>query len=154
MAKSAMNKSAEFEHYYQELGNNKDKIFDSMKDVFMMAAAVGFRYSKTLPFSKSGGEPIALRFFNDDDRKIMDLIALSITDDIGILLSDDEIQDKKYKLIEDYANGGMSLMVDAFCKPVVDINELYKFVESFENSAKTVPKANVHDILQRAMDSI
>jgi len=154
MAKSGMNKSVEFEKYFQELGNSEHKIFDSMKDVFITAATLGFKYGNPIPFAKSAGEAISLRFFNDDDKKIMDLIALSATDDISILLNDEDFLDKKYKLIEEYANGGMKIMVDNFCKPVVDINELYKFVESFENNSSNSPKTSIDELLRRAMSSI
>jgi dnd system-associated protein 4 len=154
MAKSAMRKSEEYEFYFQELGNRADKIFDSMKDVFMMAVAVGFRYGQPLSFAKSAGENIALDYFNDDDKKIMDLVALSVTDDISILLSDDDYQEKKYKLIEEYANGGMKIMVDAFCKTGVDTSELYKFVEAFEGTPTVAPKADITDIIQGALNSL
>jgi len=153
MAKSSMRKSEEFEFYYQELGNKENKFFENMKDVYMMATAVGFKAGKSLAFSKSAGEDISLRYFSDDDKKIMDLIALSITDDISILLSDDEYQEKKYKLMEEYANGGMKIMVEAFCKPVVDISEFYKFVEAFEGNAEVARKINIVDLLQGAIDS-
>ena len=154
MAKSSMRKSEEFELYYQELGNKENKFFENMKDVYMMAIAVGFKCGQPLAFTKSAGEDIALRYFNDDDKKIMDLVALSITNEISILLSDDEYQEKKYKLLEDYANGGMKIMVDAFCKPVVDISEFYKFVEYFEINAEVAHKTNIVDLLQGAIDSL
>jgi len=154
MAKSSMRKSDQFEYYFQELGNKENKFFDNMKDVYMMAIAVGFKYGQPLPFTKSAGEDIALRYFNDDDKKIMDLLALSITDDISILLSEEEYQDKKYKLLEDYANGGMNIMVDAFCRPVIDISEFYKFVEAFEGNAEVAPKTDIAAFLKGAMESI
>jgi len=148
-----MRKSEEFELYFQELGNKENKFFDNMKDVYMMAIAVGFKYGQPLAFSKSAGEDIALRYFNDDDKKIMDLVALSVTDDISILLSDEEYQERKYKLLEEYANGGMKIMVEEFCKPVVDISEFYKFVEGFESNADVAYKTNIVDLLQGAIDS-
>ena len=153
MAKTAMNKSAEFEHYFQELGNREGRIFENMKDVYMMAIAVGFKFGQKLPFSKSAGEAIALRYFNDEDKKIMDLVALSASDDISILLSEDVHTDRKYKLLEEYANGGMKIMVDTFCRPVIDITEFYKFVESFEGNADVAHKASIVDLLQGAIDS-
>ena len=153
MAKSSMRKSEEYELYYQVLGNKENKFFENMKDVYMMAIAVGFKAGQSLPFSKSAGEDIALRYFNDDDKKIMDLVALTVVDDITILLSDDEYQERKYKLLEEYANGGMKIMVDAFCKPVVDISEFYKFVEAFDGNAEVARKTNIVDLLQGAIDS-
>ncbi len=155
MAKSAMNKSAEYEEYFQELGGNgKNKIFDNMKDVFMFAAAVGYKYNKCVPFVKRGGEPIGLRHFNEDDKKMIDLLALSVTNDISILFSEDEFVDKKYEIVEGLANGGMDIMVEAFCKPVIDITELFKFVESFEDGTGKIQKIDIASLLRGAMDSI
>lgn len=154
MAKTSMRKSEEFELYYQELGNKENKFFDTMKDVYMMAIAVGFRFGQRLAFNKSAGEDIALRYFNDDDKKVMDLVAYSAADDISILFSDDEYQEKKYKLLEEFANGGMKIMVEAFCKPVIDISEFYKFVESFESNAEVARKASIEDLLAGAINSI
>lgn len=62
MAKMALKKSAEYEQYFQELGNKPDKIFDTMKDVFMFAVTLGFRMKKRVAFQKSGGEDISFRF--------------------------------------------------------------------------------------------
>ena len=154
MAKSSMRKSEQFELYFQELGNKENKFFDSMKDVYMMAMAVGFKFGKSLPFTKSAGEDISLHYFGDDDKKIMDLLALTITDQIDILLSDDEHQNKKHKLLEEYANGGMSVMVESFCKPVIDIFDFYKFVESFEGNADVAQKMDIVALLKGAIDSI
>lgn len=155
MAKSAMNKSAEYEDYFQELGGNgKNTIFDSMKDVFMFAASLGYKYNKRIPVKKRGGEPIALRHFSDDDRKMIDLLALSVTNDISILFSEDEFVDKKYEIIEELANGGIGIMVDAFCKPVIDIDGYFKFVESFEDGNGKAQKIDIASMLRGAMESI
>ena len=155
MAKSAMNKASEHEDYYQELGGNgKSKIFDTMKDVFMFAAAVGYKYNKQISVMKRGGEPIALRHFSDDDKKMIDLLALSVTNDISILFSEDEFVDKKYEIVESLANGGMGIMIDAFCKPVIDEAELFKFVESFEDGSRRIQKVDIASMLRGAMDSL
>lgn len=155
MPKSALNKSAEYEQYYQDLGNNNEtKIFDTMKDVFMFAAALGFRNHRHIPIQKSGGEPISLRFFKDEDFNIFNVIALSHTNDISILLDDDEYKDKKYRIIEEYANGGMSILIEEICKPVVDVNAFKKFVETFYSETDQPKKSNLEDILSKAMDSI
>lgn len=154
MAKSALRKSAEYEQYFQELGNKPDKIFDSMKDVFMFAATLGFQKKKRVPIAKSAGEDISLRFFKDEDENIFNIIALTDTGEMSILLPDDEYRDKKYKIIEEYANGGMSFMVDEFCKPIVDEGAFRRFVETFEDTSGEQQKVSLEDILGRAIESI
>lgn len=155
MAKSAMRKSTEFEQYYQALGNRPEtKIFETMKDVFMFAATLGFRQDKRLPFAKAGGEDISLRFFRDEDMSIFDIIALSVTQEMYMLLSDDEYRDKKLALIEEFANGGMSIMIDEFCKPDINERAFRRFIESFEDASGTQPKASLEDILAKAIESV
>ena len=154
MAKSALRKSADYEQYFQELGNKPDKIFDSMKDVFMFAATLGFRKRKRMPIAKSAGEDISLRIFKDEDENIFNIIALTDTNEMSILLPDDEYREKKYKIIEEYANGGMSIMVEEFCKPIIDENAFRRFVETFEDSSGDHQKASLDDILAQAIESI
>lgn len=154
MAKTALKKSAEYEQYFQELGNKPDKIFDTMKDVFMFAAALGFRMKKPIPFQKSGGEDISLRFFKDEDENIFNIIALTTTNEMSILLPDDEYREKRYKIIEEYANGGMSIMVEEFCKPIVDEGAFRRFVETFEDTSGEQQRTSLEDILAKAIDSI
>lgn len=154
MAKTALKKSAEYEQYFQELGNKPDKIFDTMKDVFMFAATLGFRMKKRIPFQKSGGEDISLRFFKDEDENIFNIMALTTANEMSILLPDDEYREKKYKIIEEYANGGMSIMVEEFCKPIVDEGAFRHFVETFENTSGEQQKTSLEDILAKAIDTI
>lgn len=154
MAKTALRKSAEYEQYFQELGNRPDKIFDTMKDVFMFAATLGFRQKKRVQILKSGGEDISLRFFKDEDENIFNIIALTDTGEMSLLLPDDEYREKKYKIVEEYANGGMSIMVDEFCKPIVDEGAFQRFVETFEDASNEQQKTTLEDILAKAIDSI
>ena len=154
MAKVALRKAAEYEQYFQELGNKPDKLFDTMKDVFMFAATLGFCINKHVPIQRSGGEDISLRFFKDEDENIFNIIALTDTGEMSILLPDDEYREKKYKIVEEYANGGMSIMVEEFCKPIVDEGAFRRFVESFEDASKEKHKSSLEDILAKAIDSI
>ena len=47
MAKNSLNKSLEYEAYFKSLGKpdkDQDKLFNYMKDVYMLALTVGFKY--------------------------------------------------------------------------------------------------------------
>lgn len=155
MAKTALNKSAEFEQYYQALGNKYEtKIFDSMKDVFMFALTLGFKNNQKLPLGKTGGEPISLRIFDEDDKNIFSVIALAHTNDISILLDDDECIEKRYKIMEEFANGGIKIMAEAFCKPIVDENEFKKFIEAFNTEEGQQHAKSLEEILAGAIDSV
>jgi len=150
-----LRKSTEYEQYFQALGNIPDtKFFDSMKDVFMFACTLGFKHNRKLPFAAQGGEPIRLSVFDLEDENIFNVIALSHTNDISILLEDEECQDKKYKIMEEFANGGMSIMVENFCKPVVDESEFRKFVESFDDGSGRQTSKSIEDLIGGALDSL
>lgn len=154
MGKTALRKSAEYEQCFQELGNKSDKIFDSMKDVFMFAVTLGFRKQKRIPIQKTDGDDIRLIYFKDEDENIFNIIALADTGEMSILLPDDEYREKKYKIVEEYANGGMSIMVDEFCKPIVNESAFQRFIESFEDSSGAQQKSSLEDILAKALESI
>lgn len=155
MAKSALYKAAVYEQIFQDLGNrNETKFFDNMKDVFMFALALGFKHNKREAIQKTGGEPISLRIFTDEDVNIFNVIALSHTNQIEILLDDDDMLEKKYKLMEEFANGGMGIIADAFCKPVVDESEFRKFIESYNEENGQSPRSSLEDLLTGAIDSI
>lgn len=152
--KSALNKSEEFENYYQMLGNNKGKIFDTMKDVFMLALVVGYLKDIKRSFSKVGGEPIKLTIFDDFDKNIMDIIALNKKNDTGILLNEEQAVEEKYRMIEDYANGGMDILVTSFCKPVFSFERLKEFVESFEKKNSINKKIDLTEMLADAINEL
>ena len=154
MAKTALKKAAEYEQIFQELGNIPDKIFDSMKDVFMFAAALGFHRKKRVPFQKSGGEDISLRFFKDEDENIFNIMALADTNDMSILLPDEEHREKKYRIVEEYANGGMSIMAGEFCRPIVDEGAFQRFIEAFDDDSDEAQKSSLEDILAKALDLV
>ena len=129
-------RSDEFESYYQLLGNKSEtKVFPTMKDCFMFALSLGFKLNKRLPLNKNNRDPIPPRVFTDEDMNIIELIAYTSQDDISILIAEEATIEKKCKIIEEYANGGMDIMIKKFCLPSFDETEYRKFVESFQNDA-------------------
>lgn len=107
--KTSFNKPEAYEKYYQILLRDA-KFFTTLKDIFMLAAVIGFKNKVRLPFVKSGGDPIKDHIFGEEDFNIMDIIAIETTHDLNILLS--ENQDEKYKMIEEYAHAGIKYIVD------------------------------------------
>lgn len=140
MAKNSLNKSAEYEIYFQKLGKGDsegEKLFLNMKEVFMLALVLGFKHKKKKPFSKVGGDGIKIGIFDEHDRVLMDIIALyeNIHEkDLSLLRSDN--QDKKYELIEEYANGGMEIIVRDIYDKGNNIDALKKFVSGYNPDIK------------------
>ncbi len=146
--KTTLNKSYEYEQYFQMLGNDpKTQLFDTMKEVFMFALTVGFLCNNKKPFDKIGGESIRLGIYNDIDKNIMDVVALYDNNQLDILLNDEEHFNNKLKLIEQYANGGMEIIVQNMCDPIPTYESLKKFVNTFNKDINGTRKEDISDIL-------
>ena len=149
MAKNILNKSSEYEPYFQKLGksdSNSEKLFSSMKDVYMLALVLGFKHKVKKPLKKHGGEGIKLSIFDEHDKVIMDIIALyeNCKDkDLSLLRLDKE--DEKYKLIEEYANGGMKIIVDEIYNKGNNLEALKKF--AFKYSPVLEDEEDITNIL-------
>lgn len=104
--KSALGKSVSMEPYYQYLV--KEGYFDTMKDVMLLAIMIGFKNDARSSFDKYGGDAIKEHIFKDD-MDFLNIIAVLTTKDIKILLN--ESKDDKYKMLEEYAEGGMNIFV-------------------------------------------
>ena len=91
---------------------NKDVLFESNKDMFILAAALAFKAKKKLKLDTKKNE-IQLSVFqrSKDNMDVIDLVALGDTKDVYILDWDnDEIVDKKLRIIEEYANAGLEIL--------------------------------------------
>lgn len=111
--KNSIAKALEYEEMYQELGNKPYSIFYSMKDVMIFCALIAIRKDKKRkPIEKRGGDPIKIEIFRQDDRNIIDIIALHEYKNLDILT--DEMNDEKLKIFEEYANAGISYILERF----------------------------------------
>ncbi|MGL4913124.1 MAG: hypothetical protein ACRC3Y_11925 [Romboutsia sp.] len=135
MAKNYLNKALEYEPYFKSLGRaekDSEKLFSSMKDVYMLALVVGFKMGRKKIIKKSSADPIKLSIFDEHDKVIMDIIALyeNIQEkDLSLLRSD--MQEDKYKLIEEYTNGGMEIIIRDICNKGARLEDFKKFAETF-----------------------
>ena len=125
-----------------------------MKDVYMLALVVGFKMGRKKAINKSSADPIKLTIFDEHDKVIMDIIALyeNIREqDLSLLRSDRE--DDKYKLIEEYANGGMEIIIKDICNKGARLEDLKKFAQNFNPNIDDSSESIV-DILFGEMSSI
>lgn len=129
--KTGISKPLEYEQYYQKLGNDRETgYFENMKDVLVLSAVLGIISNRKMSFSKTGGDAIKEHIFQDD-MNIFDIISIISTGDIKILLN--ENRDEKYKLIEEYAHGGIDYLVEnIFNGPITSIDNIVDFVLKFE----------------------
>lgn len=103
------------ETIYKELTNKEEfGFFSSYKDLFMFAGLVGFLNDKKLTFTSSA-EEIAWSVFNlETDEATINAVALSYLKDKLLLLNEEEAFDKKLKLYEEFAAGGIEIIYEKF----------------------------------------
>jgi dnd system-associated protein 4 len=123
------------EGIFKKLVNDDDAPFLQYSHAFLMAACVGYLYKKREPLA-AGGEQIPLTVFNDDaDLAIINAIAFAETEDLKILLSTEEQLDRKFEIIEEYANGGVRILNDKILNsPGKNIDNLLNHI--FEHAGK------------------
>lgn len=154
MSKNSLNKSLEYEPYFKVLGKpdkDQEKLFNSMKDVYMLALTVGFKNKRRKTIKKSSSDPIKLEIFDEHDKVIMDIIALyeNIHEKDLSLLTDDR-KDEKYKLIEEYANGGMEILIREICNKGSSLDDLKNFAKSLSPKIE----GNDDDILDMLFNNV
>lgn len=150
--KTSINKPFEYEAYYQKLGNDKEVgRFDNMKDILVLTSILGFIREDRKPFNKPGGDAIKEHIFQED-MNIFDMIAVLATDDIKILLN--ERRDEKYKLIEEYAHGGIQYLVEnIYNGPITTVNDLINFVLSFDERYER-KHADLSDLISEVVNEL
>ncbi len=104
----------EQEYIYKELTDKKEfGIFETYKDIFMMAMVVGFLEGNRQPFQETS-EHINWQVFNaSTDEPVINIIAYLETEDFTILYDyTEESFKEKVKIAEEYAAGGAKMIYD------------------------------------------
>ena len=79
--------------------------FESMKNVFMLAAFIGYNQKKRIPLGKDKELIFAwARFSHEEDVPLLRSLALVETEDIEVLTD----QDRILTIAEEFANGGIT----------------------------------------------
>lgn len=135
MSKRRVRRPKEQEDIYKSLtDNNEFGIFSTYKDVFMLAGTVGFMEKKRKEFSSSA-EGIDWNVFNQEtDETVINAIALVATEDINILEDSSDAFDKKMKIFEEYAAGGLEIINNKIVEnPKFALNIYFDFIMSMQN---------------------
>lgn len=135
---AGFSKSEEKEQIYKNLGkpdSKVEKLFESMKDVYMMAFLLGALDEKKVPIKKKG-DPIKDVYFDEDDKLLMDLVALDMTKDINILKKKEDSNEYIHQLVEEYANGGIEKLEELFDGEYFDIDKFVSIIKGYEKVSK------------------
>jgi len=112
---------ANYHEFYKEMTEGKnaeDAPFITMKDLFMLAACVGFRAGQSKPLGKRE-QPFHYSVFSEsEDIPILKAIAIAYTNDVAVL----EDADRIVEIAEEYANAGIgevkTLIKDSVGQPL------------------------------------
>lgn len=139
-------KDVQVEELFKELGKSdskKDKLFDSMKDVYMLAFLLGMRKNERKKISKKSSDPIKEEIFGEENKIIMDFMALEKTKDINILKKTEEADEYIHNMVEEYANGGIHILYDLLGKSH-DLDKLISIVKTYEDDNEDIEKARAN----------
>lgn len=94
--------------------NKKTGFFQKMTEIYAFALALGIKSKKIEPISGGSSEPIAIDVFSPEQQKYFDTVILfHEAGDITKLNKENEENINQYvKIIEEYANGGLSIIKD------------------------------------------
>jgi dnd system-associated protein 4 len=94
---------------FQRLTQDEDAPFKHMKDVWVLAAAVGFKAGRRRPMHGTQHVGFWHYLSLQEDVPLIQAIAVADTGDISVLANRGEV----IRIAEEYANGGIDLLVDA-----------------------------------------
>lgn len=106
--------------------NNPNAPFYNYVDVIVFAAVLGAKRNKRVPlldFSKAEPAPIPReQFINNGYDMIINLLAVCETKQQSILVYNQDSNDERQLIFEEYANGGLEILQDEL-RGVVDYSE-------------------------------
>lgn len=150
------NKSEEMEYVFKNLGKSeekKEKLFDSMKDVYMLAFMIGAINNDKLPIEKNSQDPIKDVYFSRMDRALMSLIGLYLSKDIKILNKSADSEEYIHDLVEQYANAGIYKIDEMLNNNHFDLDNLISAVKNYENILEP-KKANIADVIYEQIQKL
>ena len=143
------NKGQEAEYIFKNLGKSeerKEKLFDSMKDVYILAFMLGAINNEKKPLDKKSQDPIKDVYFTRMDKALMSLVALDLLKDIKILNKSDKSEEYIHDLVEQFANAGIYKIDEMLNQDHFSLDSLISAVKNYENIIEP-KKANIADLV-------
>ncbi|PRR70319.1 hypothetical protein [Clostridium thermopalmarium] len=146
---AVFNKESEKEYIFKNLGKpdgNTEKLFETMKDVYMLAFILGVRSNESTPIVKKSQDPIKDIYFSEDDKGLMDLVALYLYKDIKILDRKEDSENYIRDLVERYTNFGIDELNNGLNSEHFNLDALISMVMNYRNYDEP-KKANLADLI-------
>lgn len=147
---AVFSRDIEVEEIYKSLGKpdgKREKLFESMKDVYMLALVLGAVNDERITLKKRSTDSIKEEIFRDDNKRIMDLIALNLTKDINILKNTKEAEESIHNIVEEYSNGGIRILSDLLKTDYENLDNLISVVKEYEGNEINPLKVDLADLL-------
>ncbi|BFK80937.1 hypothetical protein I3900191A7_10820 [Clostridium baratii] len=123
------------EYIYKNLGKaegDSEKLFSSMKDVYMIAFLLGAIENEKKEIRKKSKDPIKDIYFDNNDKLLMELVALDLTKDINILNKKESSQEYIHSLVEEFANWGIDKLNNMLNENHIDLDNLINCIKEYE----------------------
>lgn len=112
--------SEKYEGIYMEIANNKNI---SYHDIFLLVCSIGFRKGKKSPIKKRGRE-FRVNYLSSDEQKTI-IYTILLEDPYLNITIEDLIKKDRFgeyiKVLEEYAEGGMDVLVEEVFPPNIHI---------------------------------
>jgi dnd system-associated protein 4 len=97
-------------HIFQKLSQGDDAPFKQMKEVWVLAAAMGFAAKRKVPLPRGNTQHVGFWHYlsPQEDIPLLQAIAVSDAGDVEVLGSVSDV----IRIAEAYANGGIDLLLD------------------------------------------
>lgn len=92
---------------FQRLSQGDDPVFETMKDVWVLAAAMGFRAGRRQPLKGTQHIGFTASLSPQEDIPLLQAIAVAETADVKVLADQGQV----LKIAEEYANVGIDLLI-------------------------------------------
>jgi len=110
-------------------------VFLTYGDILTFAAALGFQYKKRIPFEKASRrdpDPVLQEQFRD--ASIIGLLAFAETQNAKILSLDEESDQQRAKIFQEYANGGLEILQEQLRGCVNHGDQILLFLENLREN--------------------
>lgn len=136
MAESRIKVAKDKANLVKELkaSDNTTGFFHTYVDVMVFAATLGARRKKRVPLVEFARDldPIRRDYFNSNKCELLiNLLALSVIQNQNVLSDDEESDEQRIKIFEEYANGGLEILQQEL-RGAVDYSEQILLILSSE----------------------
>jgi len=122
--------------------------FKTKADVISFAAAYGHSHDKLISLQETAKDPIRKSVFDSAGyNTLINLLAVAHTENPNILALNDETEDQRATIFEEYANGGLALLRSGLLNASDYTSEINLIISKNKTNNSSVNKIDITSIL-------